>query len=95
MNDTKVGGYIKQLRKNNGVKLQDMAKNMDMDVSLLSRYERGIQVIGIKQLRKCILYYGANEELAFTFWLQDIIETKLKDVPTHLVYMIKTRILKS
>ena len=40
--------YLKQARKNSNLSLQDMAYLLEMDVSNLSKYERGIKIPSLR-----------------------------------------------
>jgi HTH-type transcriptional regulator, competence development regulator len=74
-----IGEQIRGLREIAGLTLKDVAKNIDIDISLLAKIERGERQPTKPQLEKIALYYSINVNELFQELLSDQIAYKILD----------------
>jgi transcriptional regulator with XRE-family HTH domain len=69
MESKRFGDRLRELRAQKNVQLRKAAAGMDIDQSLLSKYERGQRFANEGFVRKAALYFGCDErELLALLW---------------------------
>ena len=62
-----IGARLKELRKEKDVSLEDVAKAIGTNKSILSKYERGLNDPGLKALSKLAKYFDVSLDWLFGF----------------------------
>ena len=81
MDAIKVGNFIRELRKKNGLTQSDFAKKYNVTYQAVSKWERGINIPDISLLREISKDFKVN--------IEDILDGEIKEekeVPIKLVY---------
>lgn len=74
-----VGGYIRNLRKSNGLLLRELASGLSMDQAILSKIERGERKATKEQISAISDYFQIKDEELKILWLSDKVIYELKD----------------
>jgi HTH-type transcriptional regulator, competence development regulator len=65
-NQTELGQYIKSLRNEQNLTLHQVAKDTDIDMTMLSKIERGERLPTIEQVKRIATFYQLNENELLT-----------------------------
>src|SRR5690606_27866801 len=74
---------IKSARLNQKQSIKELAQNIGVDPSLLSRIERGERVATEGQVKKIATNLGIGIEELLKLWLQDKVENMLVQYPDY------------
>lgn len=66
-----VGEIIREIREEKKVSLRTVAAELDIDLAILSKIERGNRLATKEQILKISAYYNINKEDLLTTWLSD------------------------
>lgn len=65
-NQIELGQYIKSLRNEQNLTLHQVAKDTDIDMTMLSKIERGERLPTIEQIKKIAAFFQHNENELLT-----------------------------
>lgn len=74
-----LGSKLRELRAKKGAKLREAAAALDIDQSLLSKYERGERLPNESFIKKVAKYFSCDERELLALLLSDRFLTEAKD----------------
>lgn len=78
------GEYLRKLRKDRKLTLQIVAKELEIDTSLLAKLERGKRFPSRQLINEFAAFYKCDEEDLYQRFLSDQIAYKILDEDTDL-----------
>lgn len=95
-----IASKIKELRISNKYSLKEVSESLNINYSLLSRYEKGTRTPSKKQIKQIATFYNVDEKELLIHWLSDKIYAEIKDedyglealllTESHIAYKYKT-----
>jgi transcriptional regulator with XRE-family HTH domain len=74
-----LGDKIRELRTKKGLQLRKVAAALDVDQSLLSKYERGDRLPNEDFIRRAAALFSYDEQELLAMWVSDRFLTNVKD----------------
>lgn len=74
-----VGTYLKNIRENIGLQLQDVHKKTNIDLTLLSRIENGKRQPTKEQVLQLAKFYNCDEHAILVQWLSDRLVAEVQE----------------
>ena len=83
-NNVNMLGYkLKELRTNKKLKTMDVAQNLRIDQSLISKFESGLRIPTKEQLESLIELYEANSVELLNLWFASKVMSTIKEYPHY------------
>ncbi|NQV03263.1 MAG: helix-turn-helix transcriptional regulator [Bacteroidia bacterium] len=68
------GQRIRELRENKGILLRQMAASLEIDIAIISKFERGERKPNREQVKRIAQYLKADKNELLTLWLADKVQ---------------------
>jgi transcriptional regulator with XRE-family HTH domain len=91
---TELGQYIKSLRNEQNLTLHQVAKDTDIDMTMLSKIERGERLPTIEQVKRIATFFQLNEnELLSKLTAEKIVKDYgINETTLNAVQLVKEQI---
>lgn len=73
------GENLRELRESKGLLLREVSKSLNLDIALVSKFERNERKPTKEQVLSFAKFYGAKEEPLIVAWLSDKITIDIGD----------------
>jgi len=91
-----ISSVLKQARENKGLLLREVGAAVNIDTSMVSKYEKGERLPSPKQVISFAHFYEMDKDYLLTLLLSDKVYQMIEDYPfaDDAINMVKERISK-